>query len=155
MAPLVPNWYGPEKLSHLSTGGRAFLLPHPLPIGCQMKKVFLPAAVLMLALSTSAHADDTGLASIHDWRKEGGRTCMSDHFHDGAGSGDSRKAAEAKAIASWVSFTAFEYGTIWGNYNIAGSKKVDCTETGAKSWSCSLTARACKPGGAAVARKKK
>jgi hypothetical protein len=121
-----------------------------------MMKVFLPVAAALFAFSTAASADETGLASIHDWRKEGGRVCMSEHFHDGAGSGDSRKAAEASAIASWVSFTVLEYGTDWGSYAIAGSKKVDCSETGAKSWSCSLVARPCKGGGAmAGARKKK
>jgi hypothetical protein len=80
---------------------------------------------------------------------------MSDHFHDGAGSGDSKKAAEAKAIASWADFTIFEYGTDWGSYALAGSKKMDCSETGAKSWSCSVTARACKKAGRVAAKKKK
>jgi hypothetical protein len=118
-----------------------------------MKKVFLLAAASLVLASASASADESGLASIHDWRKEAGRTCMSDHFHDGAGNGDNRKAAEAAAISSWRSFTVLEYGTDWGSYNLAGSKKMDCSETGSKSWSCSVSARPCKPG--AVARRKK
>jgi hypothetical protein len=130
------------------------LLPNQLLIGRQMKKVFLPAALLLATLSTSVRADETGLASIHDWRKERGLTCMSDHFHDGAGSGESRKAAEAKAVASWASFTILEYGTDWGSYQLAGSKKMDCSQAGPNSWSCNVTARACKKAGRVAAKKK-
>jgi hypothetical protein len=119
-----------------------------------MKTILLLAATSLVIASAAASADETGLASIHDWRKEGGRTCMSDHFHDGAGNGDSRKAAEAAAISSWVSFTVFEYGTTWGSYNLAGSKKMDCTENGSKAWSCAVSARACKPGGAVATKGK-
>ena len=120
-----------------------------------MTKEILLGSVLLVAAALTARADETGLASIHDWRKEAGKICMSDHFHDGAGSGDSRKAAEAKAIASWQSFTIFEYGTTWGSYKLAGSKKMDCTENGPKQWSCAVTARACKPGGGSKTAKAK
>lgn len=110
-----------------------------------MKKiVWLAAAFCTMSAITTAAADETGLAGIHDWRKEGARTCLSDHFHDGAGVGPNRKAAEANAIASWSSFTVLEYGTNWGAYGLAASKKMDCTQDFASQWSCDVTARPCK-----------
>jgi hypothetical protein len=110
-----------------------------------MKKVFLLAATLFAAASVSAHAEDDGLATIHEWRKEGGRICMSDHFHDGSGNGQTRKAAEASAVSSWASFTAFEYSNRWASYALAGSRKMDCSQNGGDSWTCNVTARPCKP----------
>ena len=54
-------------------------------------------------------ADQTGLAEMHALRREGGRTCMSDHFHSGSSSGQrSRAAAETAAIRSWADFTALD-----------------------------------------------
>jgi len=119
-----------------------------------MTKEILLGAVLLVAAAISARADETGLAGIHDWRKEAGKTCLSDHFHDGSGTGETKKAAEAQAIASWQSFTILEYGTTWGSYRLAGSKKMGCTQQGAKAWSCAVTARACKPGGKGKAKKR-
>jgi hypothetical protein len=112
-----------------------------------MMREILLGSVLLVAAAIAARADETGLASIHEWRKEGGKICLSDHFHDGAGSGETRKAAEAKAIASWMSFTDLEYGSTWASYQLSGSKKMECTERGAKEWSCAVTARACKQRG--------
>jgi hypothetical protein len=120
-----------------------------------MMKAFMFGSVLLLAAAIAARADDTGLAGIHDWRKEGGRTCLSDHYHDGAGTGETRKAAEASAIASWTDFTVLEYGTVWGSYKIAAGKQMNCTEKGAKEWSCATTARPCAGGKPAKARKGK
>ncbi len=109
-----------------------------------MKKHFALTALAVLVATPAAHADETGLASIHDWRQEKGRrVCMSDHFHDGAGSAKTRKAAEAAAQRSWIDFTAFEYGSAWGSYKIAASKSLDCTEAGSR-WSCVINARPCK-----------
>lgn len=108
-----------------------------------MKKQFAAIALLACA-AMPAKADETGLASIHEWKKESGRRiCMSEHFHDGAGSGKTRKEAEAAARSSWMSFTVFEYGTNWGSYELAASKKIDCVQN-AGGWSCATTARACK-----------
>ena len=117
-----------------------------------MKEILL-SSVLLVAAAIAARADETGLASIHDWRKEGGKICMSDHFHDGAGGGETRKAAEASAVASWSSFTVLEYGTTWGSYALSGSKKMDCSQRGASEWSCAVTSRPCRPAGAAKVRK--
>jgi len=40
---------------------------------------------IAIGATATVRADDSGLASIHDWRNESGRrVCMSDHFHDGS-----------------------------------------------------------------------
>ncbi|HXF55225.1 MAG TPA: hypothetical protein VNK52_13990 [Hyphomicrobiaceae bacterium] len=89
-------------------------------------------------------AQETGLSDIHAQRIEGGRVCMSEHFHYGSSTGQpSRKAAEAAAIASWVGFTAWEYGDPWGNYRIAASRAMKCTQSGS-TWSCETEARPCR-----------
>lgn len=89
-------------------------------------------------------ADETGFASAHDWRKERGLTCMADHWHYGSSSGHgTRAAAEKAAIASWSSFTDFEYGSNWARWSKAGSKKASCKQ-GASGWECSVEARACR-----------
>ncbi|WP_176427209.1 MULTISPECIES: hypothetical protein [Rhodomicrobium] len=117
-----------------------------------MKKQLVTIAI-MLGAAIPAKADETGLASIHEWKKESGRRiCMAEHFHDGAGSGKTRKEAEAAAKASWASFTAFEYGSNWGRYDLAASKKLDCVQN-ANGWSCATTARACKRDGGVVKAK--
>ena len=41
----------------------------------------------LAAMIAPAFADQSGLADMHALRKEGGRTCMSDHFHSGSSSG--------------------------------------------------------------------
>ena len=101
------------------------------------------AAVLFVAMTTGARSDETGLASIHEWRKEGGRTCMSDHFHYGSGKGASRQRALADAVSSWRSFTDLEYGSTWASWNRAASKAVKCAQ-GGSSWSCDVEARPCR-----------
>jgi hypothetical protein len=122
-------------------------------MGCLMMKEILLSSVFLVAATVAARADETALASIHDWRKESGKICMSEHFHDGSGVGETRKAAEANTVASWASFTVLEYGTTWGSYALSGSKKMDCKEQGAKEWSCAVTSRPCKPASAASGRK--
>jgi hypothetical protein len=92
-----------------------------------------------------ASADETGLASIHDLRVEGGRLCMSDHYHDGTGQAASKARAEAAAVRSWSSFTAFEYGGSWGSFRNAASKNMQCSHSGG-SWNCDANARPCRLG---------
>ena len=76
------------------------------------------AGALSLA-ATAAIADDTGLAYSHTLRKEGGRTCMADHYHSGSGEGRSKDAARASAVRSWIDFTNFEYGSAWARFGAA------------------------------------
>ena len=66
------------------------------------------AAALLIVSAAPAMADDTGFAYVHDLRKEKGRTCFTDHYHYGSGSGPTKAAAQKAAIGSWASFTDFE-----------------------------------------------
>lgn len=108
---------------------------------------------LLLLWSTGLQAQETGLAdTLHAQRVEGGRVCLSDHFHYGSSSNQpTRKQAEAEAISSWASFTDFEYGRSWADFRIAASRGMNCQQTGS-GWSCNLEARPCKRGGAARKR---
>jgi hypothetical protein len=97
----------------------------------------------LAAMIAHALADQTGLAAMHAMRKEGGRTCMSDHFHSGSSSGKgSRAAAESEAIRSWRDFTALEYGSDWARYGKAASRSIRCKHS-ADGWGCDLEARPC------------
>jgi len=93
--------------------------------------------------STAVLADDTGLAYSHTLRKEGGRTCMADHYHSGSGEGRTKEAARAAAVRSWIDFTNFEYGTVWARFGIAGSPSTHYTKA-EKGWSADVEARPCK-----------
>jgi len=90
-------------------------------------------------------ADETGLASIHDWKKVGRKTCFTDHRHYGSSAGHrSKKAAEVAAIKDWQGFTAFEYGTDWARYSLAIDRKNGCTSE-TSGWKCEVEATPCRP----------
>jgi hypothetical protein len=113
-------------------------------------KTTLIAAGVLVAVSAAwapspARADDTGVAGIHSWVKVGRKTCMLDHFHDGSGTGNSRKKAETAAKQSWTDFTAWEYGSDWARYSISESKQMNCSRNGASDWSCNTSSRPCRP----------
>jgi hypothetical protein len=109
-----------------------------------IRKAIAMAALLVAVSSLTAHADETGLDSIHDQAPaKGRRICMTSHFHDGSGIGANRKEAEAKAVQAWIDFTAWEYGSTWGSFQTADAKSMDCSEAGGR-WSCSTSARPCK-----------
>jgi hypothetical protein len=102
------------------------------------------AALAMLgAAAGSASADDSGFAYMHDLRKEGGRTCFTDHYHYGNGTGGSKAAAQKAAIGSWASFTDFEYGSDWARFSRAASKGMNCSRSGS-GFDCQIQARPCK-----------
>ena len=101
------------------------------------------AAVLAIISATPAMAQD-GLASMHSMTRIGRMLCMTEHFHFGQSSGaPSRKAAEIAAIRDWSSFTSWEYGNVWGDFRIAGSRGIKCTRSG-NTWGCSVEARPCR-----------
>ena len=111
-----------------------------------MKRISMHVAGGMLAAAIwSGPASAQGLEFLHDQRVEGGRVCMSDHFHHGSSGGQpTRAAAERDAISSWAGFTAWEYGNQWGSWRIAASKRMSCSQlTG--SWGCQVEARPCRP----------
>lgn len=103
----------------------------------------LAAGAVLCAISAPVMADDTGFAYMHDLRKEGGRTCFSDHYHYGSGAGATKAAAQKDAIGSWASFTDFEYGSDWARFSRAASKSVSCSGSGGNV-SCQIEARPCK-----------
>ncbi len=112
-------------------------------------------SVLAFAGVPSAMAQDSGLGldGLHEQRREGNRICMVSHFHHGSSANQpNRKAAEAAAIKDWSGFTAWEYGSAWGSFNNAGSKKVECSTNG-PSHGCSVEARPCRPAGRAPKKK--
>jgi len=108
-----------------------------------MRRVLLTGIAAVLATTSVARADDTGLAYSHALRKEGGRLCMSDHYHSGSGSGRTKPAAQAAAARSWAEFTNFEYGSAWARWSLAGGKSVRYTKE-ANGWSADLDARPCR-----------
>jgi hypothetical protein len=92
-------------------------------------------------------AQESGLDSLHEQVRVAGKICMLDHFHSGSSAGQSsRKQAEVEAVASWASFTAFEYGNNWGSYRLSESKRMSCSQSGG-GWSCTVESRPCKPAG--------
>jgi len=114
----------------------------------------LPKTTLALVLAAVAatsvavpvsYAQETGLAtSLHSSRREGGRLCLTDHWHYGSsGSHSSKAAAQRAAIASWQDFTNFEYGRSWARFSRAASRKVSCSPSGG-GWSCDVEARPCR-----------
>jgi hypothetical protein len=114
-----------------------------------MRRLLLSASALCLALAAGGAVaqssnEETGIAGIHTWVKIGRKTCMADHFHDGSGTGPTRQHAERAAIRSWVEFTAWEYGGIWGRYSISASRKAACSQEEG-GWRCAVEARPCRP----------
>lgn len=108
-----------------------------------MHRVSIAAIAVALVSAATARADDTGLAYSHDLRKEGGRLCMSDHYHSGSGSGKTKPAAQAAAVRSWADFTNFEYGTVWARWSLARSKSVRYTKSEG-GWDAYIDARPCR-----------
>jgi hypothetical protein len=105
-------------------------------LGCAL------AVAALMGAGGPLQAEETGVAGIHSWVKVGHKTCLADHFHSGNGSGKTRSMAEKAAIQSWADFTAWEYGSSWGRYTLAASKKMSCDQ--GDSWSCFVEARPCK-----------
>ena len=64
-----------------------------------MKRLIVAAATCLFA--APAIANDTGFASSHTLRREGGRLCMADHFHGGSGAGGSKVVAYTMAMKGW------------------------------------------------------
>jgi hypothetical protein len=108
--------------------------------------VLLVAVALCAAsgIQTPVSADESGMASIHSWRKVGKKTCLIDHEHNGNGSGLNRKTAELAAIRAWIGFTDLEYGSAWANFNNAIGKQVRCG-SGIGGIQCDLLATPCRP----------
>ena len=97
-----------------------------------------------IAIGTiSAMADDTGFATSHTLRKEGGRLCMADHAHTGSGTSATKNAARAAAIRAWADFTNLEYGSDWARFGRAAGAVTRYTKE-EKGWTATVDARPCK-----------
>jgi hypothetical protein len=104
----------------------------------------LLAAIAVPSFCIPASAQESGLAAMHAMRREGGKLCMTDHWHYGSsGSQASKAAAQRAAIASWQDFTDLEYGRRWARFSRAASKKIGCSRSG-NGWSCDAEARPCR-----------
>lgn len=112
----------------------------------------MPAARFVLALmalgapaliAASAAADETGLAGMHAWRVERGKTCLAEHYHTGQGNGPTKKAAQAAAIDDWEGFTAFEYGSAWARFRGASDRGVRYEKT-SDGWTANVEGRPCR-----------
>lgn len=102
------------------------------------------AAAIFAGVPSLVVADDTGMASMHAWQKVGKLTCFVEHTHYASSTGArDKKSATSQAVTNWQSFTAFEYGTVWANFNKATAKKISCNQS-ASGWSCDLEARPCR-----------
>lgn len=107
---------------------------------------FMAVAIILAVEVIAAHsaiAQDSGMASMHDWRREGGRTCMVDHFHYGSGSGPTKQKAIADAAASWSSFTDFEYGRNWASFKRSANKQINATQS-STGWTADVSSRPCR-----------
>jgi len=114
-----------------------------------MNRVSFAAAGAALLISCGlvpdlAHAQQSGMAGIHEWVPVGRtKTCMASHFHNGTGTGKTKKDAERAAIRSWESFTAWEYGASWGRFALSESKTVNCDRTTGSEFNCQVSSRPC------------
>jgi hypothetical protein len=97
----------------------------------------------LIAAPIAASAQETGMASMHDQRREAGKLCMTDHYHWGNGSGSTKSSAQKAAIRSWIDFTALEYGSRWASFANAASKKTSYTKE-SSGWSATVEGRPCR-----------
>ncbi len=108
-----------------------------------MRFSLLALTIMTVMLPVAASAQEiSGLAAMHDLRRERGKLCMSDHWHSGSGTGATKEAAQRAAIRSWIDFTDLEYGGRWASYGNAAGKKVSYSKE-SSGWSASVEARPC------------
>lgn len=65
------------------------------------------------------------------------------HSHQWTATGHKKVTAMADAVAGWTSYTSFEYGAHWADFDHAVSKSVKCTQDNS-TWSCTAQARPCR-----------
>jgi hypothetical protein len=107
----------------------------------RMKTISL--ALIAISAPVAALAQDvSGLAAMHDLRREKGKLCMSDHWHSGSGTGATKDAAQKAAVRSWIDFTDLEYGGRWASFGNAAGKKVSYSKE-SSGWSASVEGRPC------------
>ncbi|MEL7047378.1 MAG: hypothetical protein AAFO75_00195 [Pseudomonadota bacterium] len=103
----------------------------------------LAVACVAATFPSLAMADQSGMADMHDQRREGSKICLSDHFHTGTGEGRTKRAARADAIKAWQEFTAWEYGLDWAYFRRAASKSVG-VQKASNGWEAVIEGRPCR-----------
>lgn len=93
--------------------------------------------------SLAVRANDTGFASSHTLRREGGRTCFADHWHGGNASAGSKVVAYTAAMKIWYDTTAGEYGSDWAKWGKSAGKKIAYAKS-ADTWTATVDSRPCK-----------
>ncbi len=108
--------------------------------------LFLMSVMMVSSTATPVSAGDTGLARmLHTLQKEHRKTCMVGHFHYGSSKGEkTRRRALKAAKRSWMSFTAFEYGSDWASFRNSATKGKKCSKADDGTYGCSVSARPCK-----------
>jgi hypothetical protein len=105
----------------------------------------LASTPVLAASAKGAQPQEEGLSFLHAKVRVGNKLCMADHEHSGSSAGQpTQKHALSAAIASWASFTAWEYSPKWGSFKLAEGKKVSCSQSGG-GWGCQIAARPCRP----------
>lgn len=105
-------------------------------------------SVVLAAALPAASGGAAGLDKLHKQAVEGGRMCMTSHWHF-MSSGAWRTKAEAMAVArrGWERFTGAEYGAAWGSLKRAAGVDYGCAAGASargQQWSCNLKARPCR-----------
>jgi hypothetical protein len=97
-----------------------------------------------------ATAHETGMSGMHTQAAFGNRICMTDHTHDGKGTGPSEREARISAANAWSSFTEWEYGPAWSSYALSNSKRENCQNDGS-GYTCYFVSYPCKSRGGRLA----
>lgn len=108
-----------------------------------MRTAILLVSAGLVLTPALVHAQDSGMAGMHDQQREGGKMCFTDHYHWGNGTGDTKTSAQKAAIRSWIDFTSLEYGNRWASFANSASKKTSYTKE-AKGWSATVESRPCR-----------
>lgn len=112
-----------------------------------MRIPVLSGPILFMA-AVAGPAMAGGLDGLHKKAVEGGRLCMSDHYHfSSSGTWPDRSMAKKAAARSWERFTEAEYGRAWAQLSRASSVDFACATAPSRrgpTWSCELKARPCR-----------
>ena len=105
---------------------------------------FADAAPKRRAAAPASGGEESSLVGLHELRKEGGKTCMSTHSHNGYSTNQpTKKAAEVEALRQWAAFTGWEYGRAWGNPMLGADRTMKCNGS-AGAYNCDFEARPCR-----------
>ena len=104
--------------------------------------VLIGGCAILVAAPVSA--DETGLAGIHSFRRESGRTCFADHWHTWSGGVQKTKpAALAAAVQGWEPASRTWNTAPTGHISRAPPRKRSVLEA-SDGFGCTVEARPCK-----------